>query len=511
MKLDRTSLLYSTLLLTGVSIVAQLVGFVYRIFLSRMIGAEVMGLYQLLMPLYSVFSALIASGLTVGLSTLTAEYHALGNRRAEARLMKTALRAFALLWVVLAAVVIPGSDAISVWVLGDARTQLGLILLMPCLLLTGVENLTKHHFYGAGEVRLPAAVELGEQFIRAFAVLGLLAVFLPQWPERTVGLIVAGMLCSEVFSASALTLARRRRERQGVPSSGPGERPGVLRRRLALTAVPIGATALLGNLMSSANAVLIPQRLVAAGVEVGEAISSFGVLFGMTMPLLMLPSAFIGALCLAIVPKLTQCCALGNRRACQQKVGKAVLATSVLVLPAMGLMIPLGPALGAALFQDPRAGEHIIPLAAGVALSCYQSVLSAVLNGMGRQRQAMASSLFCGAIQLAFTYVGTGIPGVGLYGYILGFVVSSAAAVALNLLLVSRCVGMKVSWFQALWAPGLAALLMGLCVNLLFQALLTRGMAALAAAAACAALGGIQYLTALRVQGVEPLKLFHLR
>ena len=245
--------------------------------------------------------------------------------------------------------------------------------------------------------------------------------------------------------------------------------------------------------------------------EVGEAISSFGVLFGMTMPLLMLPSAFIGALCLAIVPKLTQCCALGNRRACQQKVGKAVLATSVLVLPAMGLMIPLGPALGAALFQDPRAGEHIIPLAAGVALSCYQSVLSAVLNGMGRQRQAMASSLFCGAIQLAFTYVGTGIPGVGLYGYILGFVVSSAAAVALNLLLVSRCVGMKVSWFQALWAPGLAALLMGLCVNLLFQALLTRGMAALAAAAACAVLGGIQYLTALRVQGVEPLKLFHLR
>ena len=123
----------------------------------------------------------------------------------------------------------------------------------------------------------------------------------------------------------------------------------------------------------------------------------------------------------------------------------------------------------------------------------------------------MASSLFCGAIQLAFTDVGTGIPGGGLYGYILGFVVSSAAAVALNLLLVSRCVGMKVSWFQALWAPGLAALLMGLCVNLLFQALLTRGMAALAAAAACAALWGIQYLTALRVQGVEPLKLFHLR
>ena len=53
MKLDRTSMLYGTLVLTLTSIVSQFLGFVYRVFLSRLIGAEVMGLYQLIMPVFS--------------------------------------------------------------------------------------------------------------------------------------------------------------------------------------------------------------------------------------------------------------------------------------------------------------------------------------------------------------------------------------------------------------------------------------------------------------------------
>ena len=107
-------------------------------------------------------------------------------------------------------------DPISVYLLGDARTQLGLLLLLPCILLTGVENLHKHFFYGTGNIRPPAAVELCEQFIRTGAVLGLLVVFLPQNPERTVGLIVTGMILCELFSAvTLLLLARRHLNRAG--------------------------------------------------------------------------------------------------------------------------------------------------------------------------------------------------------------------------------------------------------------------------------------------------------
>ena len=62
MKLDRTSMLYATLVLTGTSLASQLLGFLYRILLSRLIGAEIMGLYQLIMPVYSVVMSITAVG-----------------------------------------------------------------------------------------------------------------------------------------------------------------------------------------------------------------------------------------------------------------------------------------------------------------------------------------------------------------------------------------------------------------------------------------------------------------
>ena len=210
MNTSRPSLLYGTILLTGTGLFSQVLGFLYRIALSRLIGAEAMGLYQLVMPLYAVFLSLTASGLTVAVSTLSAQRSAREGARGAGAVLSRCLALFFALAVPLGALAAVGSDAISVAVLGDARTQLGILLLVPCLLLTGVENLHKHCFYGLGRLGPPAAVETAEQVIRAAAVLGLLVWFLPQNEENTVGLIVLGMVVCEVFSALTLVLLFRR-------------------------------------------------------------------------------------------------------------------------------------------------------------------------------------------------------------------------------------------------------------------------------------------------------------
>ncbi|MCD8331376.1 MAG: oligosaccharide flippase family protein, partial [Oscillospiraceae bacterium] len=182
MKLDRSSALYATLLLTGTGLVSQVLGFFYRIALSRLVGAEIMGLYQLVMPVYSVLLSITCVGLTTAVSTLTARYRALAGPQAVRQTLRRCLLAFLSMALALGAVVAAGSDLISVYLLGDARTRLGMILLVPCVLLTGVENIHKHCFYGAGNVRAPAFTELCEQLVRTAAVLGLLLLFLPQNP-----------------------------------------------------------------------------------------------------------------------------------------------------------------------------------------------------------------------------------------------------------------------------------------------------------------------------------------
>ena len=508
MKLDRTSMLYGTLLLTGTGICSQALGFVYRILLSRLIGAEVMGLYQLVMPVYSVLMSITAVGLTAAVSNLSASYHAVGNRAAIAALLRRCLTLFLVLFAPAAAVTVLCYDPTSVYLLGDARTQTGLVLLLPCVLLTGVENLHKHYFYGTGNVRPPAAVELCEQVIRAGAVLGLLVLFLPQNPERTVALIVLGMTACELFSAlTLLLLASRSLDRAaGLPGRVPGRRE--LNRKVAALALPVAMTSLLGNLMGSATAVIIPQQLVRAGAEVSQAMSAFGVLCGMTIPMLCLPTAFVGALGLTLMPRLAQAAALGRTDLVRSRLDRAMLATSVLVLPAMALLTVLGPTLGVLLFREPTAGNYLLPLAVGVALSCWQAVLSGALNGVGRQRTAARNALLSAVAELGCTYFLMGLPGVGLRGYVAGFVLSAALGAWLNWRGVRKATGLKARFFAWCAAPGLAALLMGLVTRLLFLTLRSRGLADIPNLGVCLVFGGVFYLAALQAQGVSLRSIF---
>ncbi|WP_243421250.1 putative polysaccharide biosynthesis protein [Pseudoflavonifractor phocaeensis] len=507
MKPRRTSMVYGTLVLTGTGIAGQFLGFLYRILLSRLIGAEVMGLYQLIMPVYSVLMSLTAVGLTAAVSNLTASYSARGDWGTAGQVLRRCMGCFLILFAVLAGITALLYDPISVYLLGDARTQTGLLLLLPCVLLTGVENLHKHFFYGGGRVGPPALVELWEQVIRAIAVLGLLVLFLPQNPERSVALIVLGMICCEVFSALTLvTLARRRLAGVGQGSLAPAQAD----RKIFAIALPVGFTSLLGNLMGSANAVLIPQRLVAAGAEVEEAMAEFGVLCGMTIPMLCLPTAFIGALGLVLMPGLAQGAALGDRGLVRRRISRAMTAASVLLFPALALLVVVGPELGTILFREEGAGRYLLPLAVGVLLSCWQGVLGCALNGLGRQGAAARNSLLSGGVQLVCTYVLLGTPEVGVRGYAVGFVASAALGAGLNWLQVRRTAVMKARLFPWLVAPGLSALLMGLTGNLLFRFLLDSGAGELPAMGGCALFCGVLYLAALQAQGLPLRRLFSL-
>lgn len=490
----------SVLLLTGMGAVSHVLGFFYRVALSRMVGAEVMGLYQLVMPVFSVVLSCTAVGLTAAVSNLTARRLALEDRRGADQVLRTCLWWMLGLLLPVGAALIWWSDGVSVWLLGDARTQLGLILLVPCAAFTGVENLHKHAFYGAGTVGAPAAVELLEQVVRAAAVLGLLVLFLPQYPERVVGLIVAGMVICEVFSSCALVLLyHRRRRRQRLTGEGLPRRQR--RCQIFAVALPVGTTALLGNLMGALNAGLIPQKLVEGGMERRAAVAEFGVVCGMTLPMLALPTVFLGAVGLVITPRLARWAALGQWEQARAGIGRALTGVSLLVLPAMGLMAVLGGELGALLFQQQGVSTYLLPLAGVMTLGCYQSTFAAVLSGVGRQGTVAWISIVCDVVQLA----GTAwlVPQMGMGGY----VASSAAAGVLGLLLctamVVRVTKLRMQFFQWVAAPGLSALLMTLTCRLLMNWMRDSGVSALCSVLCVAGFGVALYLSALSAQGVS--------
>ena len=486
----------SVLVLTMLSALAQVINFFYRVVMARMVGAEVMGLYQLVMSAYAVIQAITTIGLTSALSNLTAQYLAVNDPLGADRLRGSCLKLFFCLMAPVGAVTVVCSDAISVYLLGDARTQLGLILLIPCLTLTAVENLHKNAFYGAGKPTAPALAEVWEQLVRAGAVLGLLWLFLPQYPERAVGLVMWGMIFCEVSSAITLwTLYQWRFGRGKKEPSGESERQRI--RRIAAIALPVGANALLGNFLGAANSALVPRQLVRAGMERSLAVSKLGVVCGMTMPMLALPTVYLGALNLVMMPKLARATALGQKGEIRSLISEGMERVCMLTMPCMTAMVVLGEDLGQLLYDREDVAEYLIPLAVAMGMNCCVSVLATALNSIGKQKTVACISLAGGGVQVVCTFLLTGLPGVEMGGFVSGAVLCAALELILCLAAVVRGTKMPLAFGKWLLAPGLAAALAGLNGRLLLGVLKDGGMSGGAAGIAVLSLGLVQYLTVL--------------
>jgi O-antigen/teichoic acid export membrane protein len=313
--------------------------------------------------------------------------------------------------------------------------------------------------------------------------------------EEKAALIVAGMLVSELFSAGALTVARWRKNRR------TGRKLPGLGRKLYRTAAPMGGAAVVGNLLSALNAVMIPGRLIASGVAADQAVGVYGILFGMTLPLLSAPNCFVGALCTVLLPDLSRHWAEGKRTLCRQRITRALVGVASLVFPMLAGIAALGGGLGQLLFHEPRAGEHLGLLAVAVGCGAWNAVGAAALNGLGQQQKSALLSILCGVAELVPTWYFTGR--WGIQGCIWAIVLVSVVETALRLGLLVRTGGLELERMAELLIPALSAVAAGVGAKTLANWLKVQGGFAWAEIAACICFSGLIYILVWRALSVS--------
>ncbi len=500
-KISRKSVFYSLFAISVSNSVLQLLGFLYRIFLSRMAGAEALGVYQLVTPFYSVVSSLTLSGLTVAVARIAASKAGVGDISGAVRSVTLCRRIFFVSVFLLAAVCTLFPDVISRNILGDGRTMLSLPFVFICLFLTGIENIFKNYFYGVGKVYPQIISELSEQIIRALAVAALLITFRTGDAGISSMLIFLGMVISELFSSSLLSLFYRPEKRR---LSSRRSNPVKMADILAIS-LPVSAAATVNNLLGSVNSILLPRRLQCAGMSLRTATEAFGAMFGMTMPLLMFPIAFIASLTSVMVPKISEQLAAGDEHELRRKAGKTIHATGLLAMPCFAVLIPLGEPVCRVLFSHEAAGAFIFPLGIGTLFSYYEMTTGALLNGIGMQKKAAAYIVISGILQLIFTW-SAGFSHIGMRGYVAGYVFSSGLCAFLNFLCLKKRLRLSPrigNWFVT---PLIASLFSGLICDITYNFMLSRALPlslCLVAASVCAL---ISYAISLGAMGTNIVK-----
>ena len=130
----------------------QALGFLYRIFLSRLAGAEGLGVYRLAYSAYIVLHAACLSGVTMACTRLSAEWSAQGRPGAVRVLVRRAFQTFLCFFLCGASVLLLFRDLIAEHVLGDGRTAAAMPVMLACIGLTGIENVFKSTMVGLNRV-----------------------------------------------------------------------------------------------------------------------------------------------------------------------------------------------------------------------------------------------------------------------------------------------------------------------------------------------------------------------
>ena len=412
-------LIVGTFILTAAGILTRLIGFLYRIYLSRLFGEEGMGIYQLLSPVLSLSFSLTAAGYQTAISKLVAEQAATRKSPALAPLWM-GLGISLPLSLLCNAVLFFSAEPIALHLLQEPRTASMLRILSFSVPLSAVHSCINGYFYGIKKAGIPAGAQLLEQITRVGCVYIVSGYVLSMGKAPSISVAVLGLTTGEFFSM-LMTAAAVRAEGKNSSCCRPSSIRSLCGKLLAM-ALPLTANRIVLNLLQSIESVSIPARLKAYGYDNVTSLSVYGVLTGMAMPFIFFPNALTSSVAVLLLPIISENYALGNMDTVRKTPLRTVKYCGLMGICCMGVFVLLGKWAGTALFGSPLAGYFIRTLGFICPFLYLDTTLSSILQGLGLAGHIFVMNVVCLLLRLGFVFLA--VPRYGITGYLWGLLAS---------------------------------------------------------------------------------------
>lgn len=456
--------------LTAAGVITRILGFVYRIYMSNLMGAEGMGLYQLIMPVYTLAWSIACAGFNTTVSKLTAQERAKGEHGNMTLMLKQSVLITTGIGVLLTAALYFGAEIMAEYFFADMRVVIPLQILSLAFPFMAAGTCIRGYFIGLQETKIPAANQVLEQIVRMIVIYFIAAAFVPRGLEYAAAAALIAIVAEEIFSFGFIFVSYKshKKKRRKIFGTVMDKLP-TLTKAQSLTlifgmALPLTGNRVAGSLLTAWENVLIPRRLQMYGLPAAEAISEFGRIQGMAIPLIFFPTAVLTALSVTLVPAVSEAAAARDMRGISAVASKAMLFAAVTGMGAASLFFFFAHELGMAIYNQP-IGLMLQLLGVMCPFIYMQILLSGVLNGLGCQMFIFRNSLISSGICIAFIFFA--VPHFGLVAYIFGWLVSLVVVIALGLRKIRQFMPFEMEFGRWFLRPLLAALAAGLVARVL--------------------------------------------
>lgn len=434
----QSKLIRQTLFLSCSHFAVRAVGFVMRIWLSRELGAQAMGLVELAQSAQMLLITPVVSGLPAAVSRMCAQR----KGREQTRVLTNGVLLSLSVSLPVMALAFILREPLALW-LGDLRTLPALIVYLPCIPVLGVSCAFNGYYYGTGRPVPPALSELLEQVVRFLLCIRLVSLMrafpltlrsaipaLASLAGETAGLLLMLLVIALTVLGKAASRAAQP-EAKSAPAEAFRPRKGSILGEMISLALPLTGMKLVTSLMRTASSALVPARLQVSGLTAAESISRFGMLHGMMMPVLMLPSFITCSLSMVASPELSRRQAEGKPLG--RLTRRVLLATLLIGLPAMAAVWLLAPLFAGPLYRQAELLPLLRAACPPVPVLALCHVTGGLMNGLGLQGQSLRISLLANLLSLLLMYALAALPQLRLWGAVWAMAAGNVLTLALNL------------------------------------------------------------------------------
>ncbi len=441
---SKNPIIIGSLLLTSAGIIAKLIGFFYRIYISNIIGAQGMGLYQLTFSCLGIVYAICMVGIQTAISKYTAQ------SPKNMHYLYAGLTLSVVPGCVIAVILYLNSDYISSYLLLNSQCSELVRMLALSVPFTCIHCCINGYYYGRKEIAFPAITEIIEQLVKLIFII-LITSYMNQHNINITAIIaIYAIIISEgvsaLISCICINIKKIKLKKELINSSIKK-----CIKDIFVLSFPLSLSRILMHLLSSGESILIPAQLQLAGLNSHEAMSIFGIMSAMALTLILFPTTITNAVCVLLLPSVSHAKASNDHNAISRYISLSIKLSIICGIYFTAIFILYGSKLGALVFNEPLVAPMVSALSWLCPFMYIASTLGSILNGMSKTKETCIQN--CIGLVIRILFVIFAVPQFGISGYMSGLLISQILVCFMHIYSCHRLYPLSFNPYQAIIKP----------------------------------------------------------
>lgn len=452
--MNKTVFIKNSIILICSSLIINVLGFAFRIILANKIGNEGMGLYSLICTVYMFFAAILTTGISLAVTRLVTDNEALLKQSVSRYIVRVALFSALAFAFILSLVLYYFSDEISENFICSKLAVQPLKILSLSLPFMAVSACIRGYFYAKRNIFASAGEQLLEQIVEIVCFFILINIFKADTAEKGVCAVVLSTTIAEVISCIYAVIFYY----SDVKDLKAKQEKGVLLKLYKIT-LPVSGSVFLRSGLSMLENILIPLGLRKHGADASWALSKYGEIVGMVMPVILFPNILLMCFSMLIIPEMSEANIKKNKLQIEY-MSKRILRFSLLFsIPVCGFFMFYGEQLGVLIYSNQDAGKYIATLAPIVPLIYLDKIVDGMLKGLNEQTHYLIYNIIDAFLRVSLTFIL--LPIIGIKGVIIVLYSSAIINSGLSILRLLKVTQTQIDLTHWILKPSIATLFAG--------------------------------------------------